>query len=90
MMYDDDGWMWGHGWGLGGWVIMSVVIVLFVAVLVTALVVAIRYLTTPRQIPEQPAAVADRPEHLLAQRFASGEIDEDEYRRRIAVLREHS
>ncbi|MGW7547408.1 SHOCT domain-containing protein [Streptomyces sp. NPDC054770] len=27
------------------------------------------------------------PERLLAERFARGEIDEDEYRRRLAVLR---
>ena len=27
MMY--DGWMWGNGWGWAGWVLMSVVMVLF-------------------------------------------------------------
>jgi Short C-terminal domain len=30
------------------------------------------------------------PEELLAARFARGEIDEDEYQRRLAVLRETS
>jgi hypothetical protein len=30
-----------------------------------------------------------RPEDVLAGRFARGEIDEDEYRRRITLLREH-
>ncbi len=28
-----------------------------------------------------------RPERILARRLASGEIDEDEYARRLAVLR---
>ncbi len=35
------------------------------------------------------ASPATRPGDVLAQRFARGEIDEDEYRRSIAVLREH-
>jgi putative membrane protein len=30
------------------------------------------------------------PEVVLARRFAAGEIDEDEYRRRLAVLRDRS
>jgi putative membrane protein len=30
------------------------------------------------------------PEQLLARRFAAGEIDEDEYRRRLAALRNTS
>lgn len=30
-----------------------------------------------------------RPEDLLAERFARGEIDEEEYQRRLAVLRDH-
>jgi putative membrane protein len=39
MMY--DGW-WGWSWG--GWVLMSVVMVLFWATVITAIVVATRYL----------------------------------------------
>jgi putative membrane protein len=30
----------------------------------------------------------ERPEEILAQRYARGEIDEDEYRRRLEVLRD--
>ncbi|MCH9728549.1 MAG: SHOCT domain-containing protein [Actinomycetia bacterium] len=87
-MYD-DGWMWGHGWGWGGWVLMSVVIILFVVTVATALVLVIRYVSTPQQVPGHPAAnMPDRSERLLAERFARSEIDEDQYRRRIAVLRE--
>jgi putative membrane protein len=29
------------------------------------------------------------PEEILARRFARGDIDEDEYRRRLAALRNH-
>jgi hypothetical protein len=42
----------------------------------------------PEPFPEPshtPAATP--PERLLAERFARGEIDEEEYRRRLAVLR---
>lgn len=39
--------------------------------------------------PERPPyGTAPAPEQLLAERFARGEIDEDEYRRRLAVLRD--
>lgn len=90
MMYDDDGWMWGHGWGWGGGVLMGVLMILFVVALVTALVLGIRYLTASQRVPGPPAGNAeDRSERLLAERFALGEIDEDEYRRRMTVLREH-
>jgi putative membrane protein len=69
---------------------MGVVMVLFWAAAITAIVLAIRYLVgsgsasigSPRHVPQ-------RPEDVLAGRFARGEIDEDEYRRRITLLREH-
>jgi putative membrane protein len=34
-----------------------------------------------------PCPGRSRPEQILAQRFARGEIDEEEYRRRVAVVR---
>jgi len=37
----------------------------------------------------RPAPGPNRAEDLLAERFARGEIDEDEFRRRMALLREH-
>ena len=88
MMY--HGWMWGDGWGWGGWVLMCVVMVLFWAAVITAIVLAIRYLVgTGGASGGPPRYEPPRPEDVLAGRFARGEIDEDEYRRRIALLREH-
>ncbi|MCH9729123.1 MAG: SHOCT domain-containing protein [Actinomycetia bacterium] len=90
-MYDDNGWMWGHGWGWGGGIMMILFVVVLVVV-VTATVLGIRYLSAPQRAPGQgpPAgATQDRSESLLAERFARGEIDEDEYHRRITVLRDH-
>ncbi|MCB0931791.1 MAG: SHOCT domain-containing protein [Mycobacterium sp.] len=88
-MMDGDGWMWGHGWGWGGWLAMFGM-VLFWAVLITAVVLAIRYLSAADRAPGRTLPPPGHtPEDLLAQRFARGEIDEDEYRQRMAVLLEH-
>ncbi|BBX71393.1 SHOCT domain-containing protein [Mycolicibacterium psychrotolerans] len=85
MMYG-DGWMWG--WG--GWALMSIMMVLVWALVIAGIVLAIRFLGGPRQSAGRshgyPKSSA---EDLLAERFARGEIDEDEYRRRAALLREH-
>ena len=43
-------------------------------------------LTGPHRPPWAPPTQAS-PEQLLAERFARGEIDEEEYRRRLQVLR---
>ena len=87
MMY--DGW-WGGGWGWGGWVLMCVVMVLFWVVAITAIVLAIRYLVgSDGARGGPPRYEPPRAEDVLAGRFARGEIDEDEYRRRIALLHEH-
>ncbi|MGJ6123610.1 SHOCT domain-containing protein [Mycolicibacterium sp. Y3] len=87
----DDGWMWEHGWGWGGGILMTVVMVLFLAALVVAIVVAIRYLSGsgPAVRSSRPSYVPPGPENVLADRFARGEIDEDEYRSRLSLLRRH-
>lgn len=91
MMYDGDGWMWNHGWGVGGWIMMGLVMVVFWGVVITLVVLAVRYFTSDRggnAGPQQGPRV-NRAEELLAERFARGDIDEDEFRRRMTLLREH-
>lgn len=88
--------MW-YGGGWGGWFFMTVFMVLFWAVLIVGLVALVRYLVGPRhhQQPGPPPPSGEggwqdrRAESLLAERFARGEIEEDEYKRRLALLREH-
>jgi putative membrane protein len=83
MMYDGDGWMWG------GWILMTLVMVVFWSLVITAIVLAIRYLTgggDPNQVSPSSARAA---EDVLAERFARGEIDDDEYRQRMTTLRAH-
>ncbi|MFC8673962.1 SHOCT domain-containing protein [Streptomyces griseorubiginosus] len=77
---------WNHhdmtGWD---WFATSVGMVLFWALLITVAVLLYRSLTGA---PQQPRThVPPTPEQLLAERFARGEIDEEEYRRRLSVLR---
>jgi len=70
------------GWG---WFTTSISMLLLWAVLVAIAVVLYR---TMNRAPDPPRTPAGTPaEHLLAERFARGEIDEEEYRRRLAVLR---
>ena len=94
MMCGGNGWGWGgwgsNGWGSSGWILMTVLAVLFFAVVITAVVVATRYLTGSHHTPAQPIVSGSaRAEDLLASRFARGEINEDEYRRRMTLLQEH-
>jgi putative membrane protein len=46
-----------------------------------------RYLNRRRVNPGSGGETLPTPEQLLAERFARGEIDEDEYRRRLDTLR---
>jgi putative membrane protein len=76
--------MTGWGYGLG---IISVV--LFWGLLIVAVAAAIRYVSR-RQVGPRPEPNSGPPsaEQLLAERFARGEIDADEYRQRLTTLRE--
>jgi putative membrane protein len=70
-------WWYADGWGWGGWLISAVTMLVLVGALVAAVVVLVR-----------PAeGRTDSPERILADRFARGEIDEDEYQRRRHALR---
>ena len=76
--YDHD----VNGWG---WFTMSLGMILFWALIITAGVLVYRALSRPHR--QQPTSAArPSPEQLLAERFARGEIDEEEYRRRLTVL----
>ena len=87
------GGMWHHGyWGWGSWIVTAMVMTLFFALVITAIVAAVRYLGGPGH-QHGPAAHGPqpgrRPDEILAERFARGDIDDEEYRRRVALLREH-
>jgi putative membrane protein len=85
-----NGW-WDHGMGGWGYAGMAIGMVLFWTLIVVGIIAVIRFSAGTAQSRAisgyQP--YRDSPEQLLAARFARGEIDDEEYRRRILVLREH-
>jgi len=92
--------MFWYGPGMGGWGygLAAFGSLLFWAAVVVAIVLLIRHYSRPGSAPGRfsaPGSVPGPgwhgpggPEHLLAERFARGEIDADEYRERLRVLRE--
>ena len=76
---------WDNGMGLWGMLFMLVGGLLFWGLIITGIVVLVRHLGRTGQ-PAGPADVGAGAEQLLAQRYARGEIDEDEYTKRLSVL----
>jgi putative membrane protein len=72
---------WGYALGIIG-------MVLFWVVLVLAIAAAVRYLDRKRGESFPPPPPPPTAEQVLAERFARGEIDADEYRRRLDTLRQ--
>ena len=74
---------WGYALGITG-------MALFLAVLVLAIAATVRYLDRKRgeSLPPTPLAPPPTAEQVLAERFARGEIDADEYRQRLDTLRQ--
>jgi putative membrane protein len=82
--YGEMDWGWGHHLLWGG-----LVMVLFWLLVIAAIVLLVRAFTDRRQPPARPGPSAADAERILAERYARGEIDEQEYRARLTVLREH-
>ena len=81
MWTDHDVSAWGYAW-------MAIGMVIFWALLIAVVVAMVRYLARPdRPVGAAPADRPLSPEQMLAERYARGEIDEDEYRRRLETLR---
>ncbi len=80
--------MYWYGHEMGGWgyPLTLIGVALFWAAVIYGIVALVRYTGRNRRPPGYPGQTSTA-EGLLAERFASGEIDEDEYRRRLAALR---
>lgn len=80
-------WHCGSG-GWAHWVWMAGTVALW-ALLIFAVVLVVRHLVSLDGARASANGRPSREEGLIGERFARGEIDDDEYRRRITVLREH-
>ena len=76
---------WGNGMGGWGMAMMTISSLLFWGLIIAGIVVLVRY-TGRVTHPSTPPTEGPTPQQVLAERFARGEIDEEEYRRRLQVL----
>ena len=77
----------GYGdWGLAGWIMMAVMMLLFWGGLAALAVLLIRG-TRGGVGGYNPGLWNDDPEHILAQRFARGQIVVTDFKARRAALR---
>ena len=76
------GW-YQNGAGAGGWILMTFAMVAFWALVVFAVVALFRDTQRSGESTPDPRD----PKQILDERFARGEIDEDEYHARSSVLR---
>jgi putative membrane protein len=80
--------MYWYGSGMSGWgyALMTISMVLFWGAVIAGIVLLARHFSRGGQQTSAPPSQPAAPEQLLAERFARGEIDEQEYQRRLAVL----
>jgi len=76
------GWHWGDG---AGWWAMGLGMVVWVILLALAIGLVVWLIN--RGNGRRPGERGDSAEEILRRRFAAGEIDADEYERRLSVLR---
>lgn len=77
---------YGNGWGGGSWVIMALMFLVFWGAVVSLVIYLLRRGHVRNDADRIRPAHHDA-ERLLADRFARGEIDEEEYLKRRAALR---
>lgn len=75
-----------NGWNMDGWSWVWMTLVMGGGLLVAILIV----MTLARRPPVDNRTARDEsPEAILGKRFARGEIDENEYQRRLTTLHQH-
>ena len=98
--YADGGYGWGmhDGWGWGGWLMLTIMLVLLVTAIVVTVVLLLRTDSSARAGGHGSAGGTGRdagwsghasptPRQLLDERYARGELDDEEYMRRRELLR---
>ncbi|MTE12493.1 SHOCT domain-containing protein [Nocardia aurantiaca] len=77
--------MW-YGNGMSGWgyALMTIGMLIFWALVIGGLVTLVRY--SGGAAPRGDAGARQTPQQILAERYARGEIDDEEYTRRLELL----
>jgi putative membrane protein len=78
---------WDGNMGAWGYILMVVSFILFWGAIIAAIVVFARSMSGSNRRDGGAGHSTGGAEHLLAERFARGEIDETEYSARLAALR---
>ena len=73
-----DGMAMGFGWMMGLWVVFALALLMLVILTIIWLI---------RNLTGGPTRRTDAAEEQLRQRYAAGDIGQDEYRQRLADLR---
>jgi putative membrane protein len=74
---------WGYGMGWAGMLAMILGYLVFWALVVGGIVMLVRY---PGHSDQSAGPASTSPQQQLAERYARGEIDEEEYRRHLQIL----
>ncbi|MEV0667427.1 SHOCT domain-containing protein [Actinomadura luteofluorescens] len=78
--------MYWHGdMSAWGYALMTISMVLFWSLVILGLIALFRYAANSAHRQEPPSSAT--PEQMLAERFARGEIDAEEYQDRLETLR---
>lgn len=78
---------WYNGMAWWGYTLMAISMLVFWGAVIVGIVALIRYVGRGGQQGGSQQPDRRTPEQVLADRFARGEIDEDEYHRRLDTLR---
>lgn len=83
--------MWDGGFGMGGWIFGSIMMLVVVALVVVGIVLLVRGLAGRHDrdgagYPQTPGGASGSALQILEERYARGEIDQEEFLRRKADL----
>lgn len=85
--------MWGDGFGMGGWIFAWIMMLVVVALVIVGIVLLVRGLSGRHdrdqagyQPPPPGSGPANTAIQILEERYARGEIDQEEFLRRRADL----
>jgi putative membrane protein len=77
---------WNTGWGAGGWLLMSLLMLAFWAAVIVGVIWVVRTTRGPTVLSPPNPESEKTARGILDERFARGEITEEEYTRRRELL----